>query len=528
MKTSLKSKDFDILEKENIRRMSPGHVTETADQLLSAYSEIKILDMVRKLGRNNSQVKGWLKQIFLNTIGTGQKPKFNSNNKEWSRKAASLYKKRSRNWEGRDNKTRYESNRQVLLTAFREGEVFCFYDSSGIIRKDYWFYWTREYMPGINDSDFRKHKEAIAALLIPQNLNESEKDYQQRLKQQDIRQVKGLIVNRFNITLGYIIGTDPGKLNVKYDPDNPEKSKATILPHTRFTKLFKISDEINSKHGFSEFLALASEVNDVKRLIKAHIRKAENQARMVGAFKVKNPLKKQHSRAVAEKLGDTEPARNEVSAPLENFEKLAKELDVYIEYMERDEEFEFKSLSTGESHEIENTYNNVTCQGGFGLGLPRVYSTGSSDKSSFAGLMAEFNVGRCYFNYLQKFIERELYDFEVNAVITGAIEDGLLEDQEDWQDSVSWSGFPKVKSLNPLQDIKALKEWLKAGLMPPEDITDDPEAALKSLSELKKRAEALGLNLDIFSIKESINTDNSNNQGEEENVRSDDNASPVV
>ena len=77
-KTALKSGDFDILEQENIRRMSTNHVTESADEIISQHNELKILDMVRKLGRNNSQVKGWLKQIFLNTIGTGQKPKFNS------------------------------------------------------------------------------------------------------------------------------------------------------------------------------------------------------------------------------------------------------------------------------------------------------------------------------------------------------------------------------------------------------------------------------------------------------------------
>ena len=514
MKTSLKSKDFDILEKENIRRMSPSHITQPPDELISPINELKILDMVRKLGRNNSQVKGWIKQIFLNTIGTGQKPKFNTKDKEWGKKAFTVYKKRSRFWEGRDNKNRFECNRLILTTAFREGEIFCYYDAAGLIRKNRWFYWTREYMPGINDKDFKVHKKAIAELLIPQLKNESNEDYRNRLQLNEIKQVKGLILNRFNITLGYIICSDPGKMSVKYDPDSPLKSKATIIPHSRNTKLVKFSDEVNSKHGFSEFLALASEVNDVNRLIKAHIRKAENQARMVGAFKVKNPLKKQHSRAVAEKLGDNEPDRNEVSAPLENFEKLAKELDVYIEYLERDEEFEFKSLASGESHEIENTYNNVTCQGGFGLGLPRVYSTGSSDKSSFAGLMAEFNLGKAYFSFLQKYLEREIYDFEINAVISAAIEDEELDDLDDWQDSVSWSGFPKIKSLNPLQDIKATKEWLKGGLMPAEEITDDPQSALESLAELKKRAEALGLTLDIF---ESPQPQETAPQEEEEN-----------
>jgi len=152
------------------------------------------------------------------------------------------------------------------------------------------------------------------------------------------------------------------------------------------------------------------------------------------------------------------------------------------------------------------------------LGLPRVYSTGSSAKASFAGLMAEFNLGRNFFSYLQKYMEREVYDFEVFAVISAAIEDELLEDEEDWQDTVSWSGFPKVKSLNSLQDIKATKEWLKAGLMPPEDISDDPIAALNSLSELRNKAESLGLYLDIFD-KESPTTNSQTNSEKEEGLK---------
>lgn len=62
-KTALKSKNFDIPEK-NVSRMSLSHVNETTDELVSPFNEIKNLDMVRKLDRNNSQVKGWLKTDF--------------------------------------------------------------------------------------------------------------------------------------------------------------------------------------------------------------------------------------------------------------------------------------------------------------------------------------------------------------------------------------------------------------------------------------------------------------------------------
>ena len=153
---------------------------------------------------------------------------------------------------------------------------------------------------------------------------------------------------------------------------------------------------------------------------------------------------------------------------------------------------------SGESTEVERIYNTITTQGGFGLGLARMHSSGSSDKASFAGLMAEGNISNKTFEYIQKqFIEREVYDFEVEAVILDAIDKKILPKNDDW-DQIGWAGWPKMQSLNPLQNIKALKEWLKSGLMPPEEIRGDLIASLKSLAKMKKEAEDLDLNLDIF------------------------------
>ena len=504
------SNELDVLRPENLKRMSPSLVQKDPDEIISDFGEMKILGIVRKMSRNNSQIKGWIKQYYLNVIGTGQKPIFNSKSKDFNEKAAALYRRKSKNWEGRDFKTRYESNRLALVTAFREGEVFCFYDAAGIMNKGKFFYYTRDYMPMINAADFKKHSDNIKRLLI--------KDAKVR-RETTLKQTKGLILNQHGVTLGYIVANKPSLNTAKYDPQG-NKSKVVIFKHSRNTKLVKMTDEF-SKHGFSELLALATDVDGIKRLQQAYIRKVELQARIAVAFYVDDPIDKQRSRAAAEAaaLGEELLSREAPSLPVKQYEELAAELELQIEYLSKDEKIEFKALLNGESKEIEQVNSLITTQGGFGLGFARMFSSGSSDKASFAGLMAESNITRALFDYSQKFFEREVLDFEIEAVIQDEIEKKNLPVVEDW-DAVHWSGWPKIQSLNPLQDMKTRVLGIQAGLLDPN--LPDYKPLLEKLAKMKEEAEELGLNLEIFSavdaVVEQVETEEDNLKQDEENA----------
>jgi hypothetical protein len=480
--TKFSRDDFDVLDEQNIKRISPTSPDVEPDEKLDINDDLEIVSIFRKLVVNNSQVKGWLGQIFLNTICTGQKPIFNSSNTEWNKKAKEYYRKKSKKWEGRDNKNRYRCNELTFKTSYIEGEIFAYYDAAGIIEPGKWFYWTREYMTMINKVDFKNRINKIRKIV--------------GAKTSDVlKQVKGLITNQWGVTKGYIICSKPGLGESRYLEDSA-KNKITIIPANRNAKLIKFSEEINAKHGLSMMIALAEEVNDVKRLLKSYVRKAEAQARIAMLFKVKNPFQKQKSRT-ANLPANKDRQPTDESVKFSNFEKLAKGFNAVVEYLDKDEEVDFKSLIPGESQEVERIYNATTVLGGFGLGLSRMHSTGSSDKASFAGLMAESNISSKTFDYLQKFTEREIYDFETEAVIIDAMENDELPKVDDW-DKIGWSGWPKIKALNPLQNIKAIKEWITSGLMPPDEIRGDVADSLKALASFKKEAEELGLNLDIL------------------------------
>lgn len=492
---------YEILNTQNLERMSAEIPDKDPDEITIPEDDLLIVDVMRRLIRNNSQVKGWLQQVFLNVICTGQKPIFNSDNKEFNKLAKELYRKKSKKWEARDNKTRYHCNELTFKTAYVEGEIFAYYDAAGIISPGKWLYWKREYMPMINKTDFKEHIERIKKIVGVKPDTE-------------LKQVKGLITDDWGITKGYIICKKPGLGEAKYDPENPERNKITIIPASHNAKLIKFTEEMNAKHGVSMLIALAEEVNNVKRLIKAFVNRTEMQARIAMLFKTKNPFKKQASRA-ANITANKERGPDDESIRFKNFEKMAKDFNAFAEYMLLDEEVEFKNLMPGEAKEVEAIYSQVTNQAGFGLGLSRMHTSGSSDKASFAGLMAEANISSKTFDYLQKYVEREIYDFETEAVIMDAIENKELPHVEDW-DKISWSGWPKVQALNPLQNIKAIKEWLSAGLMPPDEIRGDLIDALKALSEFKNNAEKLGLKLDIF---EGSTTEEDPKQEEEENLK---------
>ena len=251
------SEAYELLNPENIERLQAEAPDKEPDEITLPEDDLLITDAMRRLLRNNSQVKGWMFQLFVNTIGTGQKPIFNSKSKEFNELAKELYRKKSKNWEGRDDKNRYLCNELTFKTAYAEGQIFAYYDAAGIIRKGKWFYWKREYMPMINKSDFKEHENKIRKIVKAE-------------KHEDIKQVKGLIVNGWGVTKGYIICKKPGLGEAKYDPNNRERNKITIIPHDRNTKLVKFTEEMNAKHGVSMLIALAEEGGDMGESVRNH------------------------------------------------------------------------------------------------------------------------------------------------------------------------------------------------------------------------------------------------------------------
>ena len=75
MKTTLKAGDFDILEKENVKRMSPSHVTESADETITPVNELKITNAATGSGPILSSVSTSATDsnidINITPLGTG-------------------------------------------------------------------------------------------------------------------------------------------------------------------------------------------------------------------------------------------------------------------------------------------------------------------------------------------------------------------------------------------------------------------------------------------------------------------------
>ena len=455
-------------------RLRPDIETEKPDKLLDKREDHEIVAVTRDLRRNNSQIKGWTKQFLLHVIGTGQKPIFHCKDKKWKQQADRLIKIASKQWEAKTGRHRIECDRDVLKTCIVEGEILIFFDHSGIINEGRFVYIPRDRMPEIRD--FKEQQAEIAKIFdVKPRTVKGETVY-------DIHQNKGVIENHHGVVLGYVVGPQVGD-------EDANLEDVTLIPLNVYkAKLITIDAEVGGTHGHSDLLSNADDVQDVTKLRKSQVKKAEMQAKFGLAFKVKDSKIKSVGRSQSDGLpGDTinvmKRSRNaaDPGRKLHNMEKLGANGGPAIEYLEPEESIEAISMDKGDAVEVDTTSSNISKIAAFAMGLPRLYATGDASHGVFASLMAENSLAQSLFSYLQKWLERELYDFQIEAIIDYYIKKNILADV-DYE--VNWSNFPVIKSLNPLQAIKAKKEGWKSGVEIP-DITD-LDVHIESLKEIRQ------------------------------------------
>ena len=475
---------FSVVDKIDVlqdKRLKPKIQQVEDDKLHSQTDEFKLLSIFRYLAKNNGQIRGMLKTFFNHVILLGQKPIFLSDNKTWNKAAERYFKRKSKSWEGKHHKSRFTCSKENFKCILREGCLLLFYDRYGIISEGKWFYFTRDKLTEIQSNDLKKYSDEITEIL---DLDIGE----------EIIQNKGILSNSMGITVGYVISKKTGAIRASWNP-NGDKSECTIIPiKGNSIKLVSYEGDVNSKFGESELLVISNDANDGLKLFQSQVKKAGVQAKTAVALNVNNPIEKKIGRS-GKKIEDA-LVRDPV-LPMENIERLGED-DIYIEYLGRDESIQSINLSNGDAVEVKGLLQYVRTLGGYSMGLPRIYSTGDSSGSTFAGLMGELNIASNTFKEMQKWWEREVLDFEAEVVISDAIEKGLLPDNDDY-DKVMWSGFPSVESLNPLQSVKSLKEKLRSGLVNPTELLGaDWEEKLGSISEFVSKAKESGLIFDYF------------------------------
>lgn len=486
---SYSADSYDILSPG--KRLTPEIEIEAPDEMLSKQEDNEIVAIVRDQERNDSNIKGWIKSILLHTIGTGQKPVFKNfkNVKDENRGPKYYFQKLTSDWDAFTGKHRVECARSVLKTCILEGEILVFFDHTGLINKGRFCYFRRDRMPEIKD--WKSVKDKVAKEFdVPPVKNDDGDDYYR------IYQNKGVITNEKGVVLGYVIGSKVGQ-------EEEDIKNVTLLPLKNYkVKLITMDAEVGGIHGFSQLLSCSGDVKDVKSLHKSNITKARNQAKFGLAFKVRDSLRKGLSRSQGQdgSAGDTrtemKKSRNEYNPDrkLTRMEKFGSDGETLIEYLEPEESIETVGLSQGDAIEVDKAAKGISLPAAYALGLTRLYATGDASHGQFASLMAENNISRSFFAYLQKWLERELYDFEIECLIFYWEKLELIKEVDD--SSVKWQGYPIIKSLNPLQDIKAKKEGWKSGVELPD--IEDLEAHIKTLTDLAKAYREGNIPSDIY------------------------------
>jgi len=393
--------------------------------------------------------------LWLNAIGTCPKiivhfPDGDERKKEWSDWFNGPYAKRC---DGIGDRHLGDQARIAFSSMVREGDILCYFDSAGVIPNaagSLW-YWEADQMPSIAPKDFGKNSKEIAGKL----------GYSGKIKQHH-----GIVTDEWGRAIGYIVTKDKalrGKATVKY-------SETTILPAAS-CKLLYNPWRINQRRGTSDYLEIANVWQDLERFSESLIQRSILQSYM--AIKIKR-----EGGAIAgrDNAFDSEDAAGVPTVESDNvangtsyrnYEKLSMNA---IEYMEEGEDAEAMQLS-GDLPDAEQLIDFLQGGSGWAQGLSAMYATGKAD-ASYSASMAESNMTWALFEWWQKKIERDYFDWVAEHSFRWAVKASRISaaNEADWLDNYSWHNWPKRRAINPAQEATARKTDLEIGAIDYEDI----------------------------------------------------------
>ena len=451
---------------------------------------LKGIATTRDQYRNYAISKNHVRTIVNNAIGTDIKLVLYPSEDESNKAAARWFNRDwSRDCEARQGWHRNDLNKLILTQFLREGDIVAFFDRGGVIpggEGKVWL-WEPDQIVNLSDQEFKKKRAAITDQLGPFY----EGKYGITLKDADLSQGDGVILDKWGRTLGYMVHNKHGMTIAKADD-------VTILPRGP-ARLIMQPWRVNTVRGMSELLTIANDTQHVREIREAALMRMKVQSFIVMAIK-----KADAAQAGLTRSGNdaTVAAAGTMGDNYENFEKITRGA---IEYLGNGEEVQNLSLP-GDSVDIETMLKYATASSGMGLGLAKAYALAESASSYSAG-MFEGNMTWPTFRAYSKHMERYVLDWEAEEALTWGVERGKIKGLADgWKDNLGWTGWPERMAINPAAEANAKKTRLSIGDLDWADMLGpDWREKLASLGEQIKAGRDAGFFTPVFEPKPQSN-----------------------
>jgi capsid protein len=183
--------------------------------------------------------------------------------------------------------------------------------------------------------------------------------------------------------------------------------------------------------------------------------------------------------------------------PAPNYDRFEALTGGHLEYMSEGDNFELLNIDRPNVNAAE-FHDFVLSSAGSALGMARAYSRMRAD-SSYTAFRGDLIMSWVFFFWCQKWLERRVCDWVATKVLTIAQSTGKIETlPTGWESSLSWD-WPKMPSINPLDEANADKQALKNGTTDYAQLLGpDWKKKMDSLAEQLDYAKSKGLPLSIF------------------------------
>lgn len=459
------------------------------DGALPFWSRLKMLNLGRQGMRNGDSMRGLIRQMELNVVGTvGGRATFSLGSQSASRKVRQAFAKWARHAEFSDDLPLSEVLRLVVITKFLGGDVVLMFDDRLVEDSGKLLSFEPDEIANIQPAWFKSK--------FPSGWRQA----QGRIYNHNGR-FMGVTVSHKYRGLNEFPHDEDGVLFLMKDPDAEVQDWVMLRDVWRF----------NQGRGAPAVAAPLDSLLDLECVTKFEVQAAMKNAQTLGQIlqeKSDTPdddeVPEELRRDLAEADGIVPAATGdaEADAAVSADDDKPELEDLELEHIKGSgalfdlmpEGVKYEMLDTKRPNpNVEVFVKWLAARAGFAVGMGRVYSTGEA-VASYTAFRGEQVMTWPMFEDWQKKLERGVCDWLIRRWASWAERRGEIAAlPEGWEESVTWS-WPQMREVDAKASAEARKLQLENGLITYEDLyPGDPDGFVEKLQRDVDRFKRIGL-----------------------------------
>jgi capsid protein len=447
-----------------VKRRTPSTELAGEDKVLPPNERLRGVALTRDLERNYSAARALIGQIKLNVVGSLGKLRVNAAGAEDA--AAWFNGVWAKTCSARNDDHWSDVLQLIVSQVVTSGDVVISVDDGWRKGDGKIWVWEADQIASLEENEF---KAAHPSGWTQEN---------------------GVVRDQFGVEMGYYVSPQRGKMSIG-------KADGAFFVSREFGRLIKKPWRFNQGRGIADMLTSANDLFDLYDMRSRELQSAKVAASMAGKVTRKDGVDNYDAlNGSAVVTGDDGDVSTGV-ADAPNYDRFEALTGGHLEYMSEGDNFELLNIDRPNVNAAE-FHDFVLSSAGSALGMARAYSRMRAD-SSYTAFRGDLVMSWVFFSWLQKWLERRVCDWVAVKVLTQAQATGTIAKlPTGWENSLSWD-WPKMPSINPLDEAKADQQELKNGTTDYATLLGpDWRKRMDSLAEQLDYAKAKGLPLSIF------------------------------